>query len=240
MAKFSLFFFLLFIYLGIWQIERYHYKIHLIATYQAAAQAAPVPIDTVNLTHLPAFQHVTATGVFLNDKTMLLDNQDNNGTQGYDVITPFKVNQSTRILLVDRGWVPLTSVGALQTHNLNPNASILKPILNQQQLRGYIKLPEYAFILGPNILQPNLKPLVIQRINLKELSAFEHWQLYPFIVRLDQADPHGFLRNWQLFNILPERHMAYAVQWFVMALVLAIAYLMFSRKKDDEAHDAKK
>ena len=124
MAKFSLFFFLLFIYLGIWQIERYHYKIHLIATYQAAAQAAPVPIDTVNLTHLPAFQHVTATGVFLNDKTMLLDNQDNNGTQGYDVITPFKVNQSTRILLVDRGWVPLTSVGALQTHNLNPTASI--------------------------------------------------------------------------------------------------------------------
>ena len=101
-------------------------------------------------------------------------------------------------------------------------------------------MPEYAFILGPNILQPNLKPLVIQRINLKELSAFEHWQLYPFIVRLDQADPHGFLRNWQLFNILPERHMAYAVQWFVMALVLAIAYLMFSRKKDDEAHDAKK
>lgn len=236
---FWLFFFVLFIYLGIWQIHRYHYKNRVIHLYQSALIAAPVSIDTINITHPPLFLHITATGVFLNTKTMLIDHQANEDRIGYDVITPFQPIHSHKILLVNRGWIAIESVGAIQTHNLNSKASILKPVLNKQTITGYIKLPEYTFTIGPNIIRPNVAPLVIQKIDFQELEKLEHWQLYPFIVRLDVKDPHGFVRNWQLFNILPQRHMAYAIQWFAMALALAIAYVLFSYKPEDDPHAKK-
>lgn len=236
---FWLFFFVLFIYLGIWQIHRYHYKNKLIAMYQAALIAQPVSIHTVNTAHPPLFLHITATGIFLNGKTMLIDHQANDDQIGYDVITPFQPIHSHQILLVNRGWISVGSVGAIQTHNLNSKAAILKPIHSQQTITGYIKLPEYTFTIGPNIIRPNDSPLVIQKIDLHELDRLEHWQLYPFVVRLDPKDPHGFVRNWQLFNIVPQRHMAYAIQWFAMALVLAIAYIFFSYKSEDDSHAKK-
>lgn len=239
-SLFCLFFFVLFIYLGIWQIHRYQYKNALINTYQTASRAAPLSLNTVNLNKPPAFLHLTAEGIFLNKKSMLIDHQDNNGRIGYEVITPFQPSHSHRILLVNRGWIPIESVGAIQTNNLNPTAAVLKPIANKQTITGYIKLPEYTFTLGPNIIHPNEFPLVIQKIDIAQIEKLEHWNLYPFILRLDKKAAHGFLRNWELFNILPQRHMAYAIQWFAMALVLAIAYIIFSRKLDDDSHDKKK
>src|SRR3990167_7634699 len=82
---FWLFFFILFIYLGIWQLHRYHYKINLINTYHAAIAAKPIALAQVTLNPPPAFLQVTTEGFFLNDKTMLLDHQDNDGHNGYEV-----------------------------------------------------------------------------------------------------------------------------------------------------------
>ena len=50
--------------------------------------------------------------------------------------------------------------------------------------------------------------------------------LAPFVVRL-AADQPGALRvDWQVINMQPEKHIAYAVQWFGMALALVIMSLI--------------
>ena len=34
--------------------------------------------------------------------------------------------------------------------------------------------------------------------------------------------------DWQIVNVSPEKHTGYAVQWFVMAVVLGIFYILRS------------
>jgi surfeit locus 1 family protein len=41
-------------------------------------------------------------------------------------------------------------------------------------------------------------------------------------VRLDPTAENGFVRQWIISAMQPERHLGYAVQWFAMALVLSI------------------
>ncbi len=57
---------------------------------------------------LPRYQHVTVRGHFDPARQVLLDNMPSSaGQAGYRVLTPFVRPGSAKLLLVDRGWVPL-------------------------------------------------------------------------------------------------------------------------------------
>ena len=65
----------------------------------------------------------------------------------------------------------------------------------------------------------------------KLLRQFLHKFVYPFIIRLDQQQPHGFLRDWPVVSMPPARHYGYAVQWFSMALVVFLIFISLNLKK---------
>lgn len=217
-----LFFFCLFFVLGMWQLHRYHYKKTLLATYQSRLTAAPQSF--LELTNSPIenlqFKIIKTTGYYINNQTMLLQNQFYQDQIGFDVLTPFRLVGEKKLLLVDRGWIAQPKNKILPT--------ITNTISKKQTITGYIKLlNEYQFTLGENILNPSASPIVMQKIDIKKLNQITHQDFYPFILRLNPAAPLGFVREWPIATSLPERHMAYAVQWFAMALVLLIAYLCF-------------
>src|SRR5271170_1260233 len=92
--------------LGVWQIQRLHWKEGLIAQREAAVTAAPVaspetPSDAAAL----EFHRVNADGVFLHDKEILLNAIEPKGGAGFDVLTPLR-EAGGRIIFVDRGFVP--------------------------------------------------------------------------------------------------------------------------------------
>jgi surfeit locus 1 family protein len=53
-------------------------------------------------------------------------------------------------------------------------------------------------------------------------------EVFPFIVRLDPELPGAYRAEWQVVgsSFGPERHIAYAVTWFSMAVALIIAWLL--------------
>jgi surfeit locus 1 family protein len=214
------FLFLITCSLGIWQLQRYHFKKTLLDTYQARLTSLPknflqLKDPAVNL----QFQRVKVQGDYLNELTFLQQNRYYHDQMGYDVITPLRIPGQQKLLLVDRGWIP-KSYNQIMTSIENVNG--------KQSLVGYIKLlDEYQFILGKNILDPTIKPMLVQKIDVDEISQLMHQSFYPFILRLDASQSHGFIRDWTIATVLPQRHMAYAVQWFALALVLLIAYFGF-------------
>ncbi len=226
-----LFFTCLMFYLGVWQLHRYHFKKNLLDTYQQRLTASPTP-----LSHIPSavetlqFLPVSAEGRYLNDMTMLLQNQFHEDKVGFDVLTPFQIPGDTKLLLVDRGWVGQTDDQQLPK---------ILSITGEQKVVGHIKLlNEYVFILGKNIYSPDMSPLVMQKIDIADISRITHQAFYPFVVRLNAEVGPGYVRDWTITTVMPERHMAYAVQWFVMAVVLMIAYFCFcceKMKEDDHA-----
>ena len=43
---------------------------------------------------------------------------------------------------------------------------------------------------------------------------------------LEREDAYGFVREWKaVYGITPDKHRAYAMQWFTLALVLVLIYI---------------
>jgi surfeit locus 1 family protein len=218
-----LFFFILFCVLGVWQLHRFSYKKNLLIAYQQRLADQPKSLNEImQSTDSIQFQPLRVEGYYKNDATLIMQNQFHHGQDGFEIITPLQINNQKKLLLVDRGWVKKTKNGL-------PKIIAIK---EKQTIIGHVKeLNEYQFILGKNILEKTSSYLVIQKVDINELHHATNQDYYPFILRLDASQSNGFVRDWTLSNIMPERHMGYAIQWFIMAFVLVIAYLCFCCEK---------
>jgi cytochrome oxidase assembly protein ShyY1 len=76
-------------------------------------------------------------------------------------------------------------------------------------------------------------PEVIQRLDMTLISEMLGENVLPYSVRLAPGSNGLLQANWQAINMQPETHRAYAVQWFVMALVLMVLYFMFSFRRSE-------
>jgi len=223
---FWLLFVVLFCFLSYWQLCRYHYKKKLLTSYQQQLTAKPVVFETIKT--FKNFQHVALIGEWKNNSTILIQNRLYHDRLGFEVLTAFKIPQKNKYILVDRGWLPQLS------DNYLPD---IKPILTVQSLTGYIYFPDgYQFILGKNILQPLARPLVVQKIDLAEISKLLQHDFFPFILRLDQNSVGGFTRDWIISAVPPERHLGYAVQWLLMAVVLFILSIRFCFRRNTDGN----
>ena len=154
----------------------------------------------------------------MNELTFFLQDRMYRGQAGFEVLTPLRIKGDDKLLLIDRGW----------TEKVGGEIPQLTPVKGKQSLTGYIKyVDEYQFILGNNILAPEKKPLIMQKMDIKELSRATDRMFYPYVVRLDPSAANGFVREWVISVTPPERHRMYAIQWFALAIVLIIAYLSF-------------
>ncbi len=80
--------------------------------------------------------------------------------------------------------------------------------------------------LQNTLIAPHAKsaswPVVINAINLESMSAESKLSLNRNYLRIDENSPAALTTDWRVINTQPEKHIAYAVQWFVMALALLI------------------
>ncbi|MFZ6722283.1 SURF1 family protein [Undibacterium sp. Ji49W] len=98
-----------FISLGTWQIFRLQWKLDLIARVEQRVHAAPLPVPESSLwPHINAsadeYRHVEISGVFLHEKTILVQASTELGG-GFWVMTPLATADQATIL-VNRGFIP--------------------------------------------------------------------------------------------------------------------------------------
>ncbi|MBB71595.1 MAG: hypothetical protein CMF50_04300 [Legionellales bacterium] len=218
-------FLLLFIILGGWQYQRYHWKQDLLTNYHQRLSKPPVSLSFNS--EPQAFQTVSVRGHYVGE-TLLLDNRTRDGVAGYEVLMPFKPLDSNRVVLINRGW--------LAKAQIESQPELLKPKTTPQTLQGYVKTPpKHVFMLGDTIPEPNKRPLVIQKIDLQQLHEQTTLDYLPFVLRLQPQAKSPFKRDWEIVTLSPAQHLGYSVQWFGMAVALLIAYccLSITRVKSD-------
>lgn len=213
----TLFFFITFCALGTWQFYRYHFKQALLEAYQTRLNSTPKEFTLISRSASELqFQRVTVEGTFENKQLIYMQNQQYKGRMGYEVFTPMHITGEQKLLLVDRGWLPQEQRGHWTATSIGP-----------QQITGYVKLlNEHFFILGKNIYSTEF-PLILQRIDFRELEQLTHATFFPFIVRQTSSVQDGLTRDWIITSVLPVKHLGYSIQWFLMALVLIIAFFCF-------------
>lgn len=213
----------LFLRLGFWQLQRAEQKQQMVQAEAALALQQPVVWHTQDAFPVQ-YQRIKVQGRYLPD-IFLLDNQHQQHRFGYDILSPLLFDDGS-VLLVDRGWF-----AGDETRRSFPQVNTPTKALT---VRGSAYFPsKNPWILGPNIEKKADQLTIIENLDAKIVSQILQKKVYPFIIRLDQEEEHGFIRQWAIVSMPPQRHVAYAWQWFAMALVLFIIFMALNLKKNE-------
>lgn len=212
--------------LGVWQLHRASEKLALQQQFEQKRQQGPVAVESLSLGGLKtdAVQlqnmHVQLQGTYLNNRTLLMVYQPYEGELGYEVVTPFKLDSSDQLVLVSRGWILAEPLEALIKR--------LPPIEGTQKLLGQIYVPTEKMANKANHLKSIQWPLVIRYLNTLELAPNFDKPLFPYVVRLDEGQRGVLIRHWPEVVVDVGRNQSYALQWFAMAIAVAVVSLILS------------
>jgi surfeit locus 1 family protein len=216
-----------FVALGWWQVGRAREKQAMIASFQRGTQSSVELKGGVTVDELPRYQHVRAEGRYEPGHQVLLDNMPSQaGLPGFRVLTPFRRDGSERLLLVDRGWVPL---GATRQD--------LPPVFVSPEFRAVSgrldTLPAPGVRVGEaGVASDTGWPRVLNFPRQPDLERVLGAKVEARIVLLDPAAPNGYERVWRpAMQFGPERHLGYAIQWFAFALVTLVIFIALSLRR---------
>ncbi|MGB2739826.1 MAG: SURF1 family protein [Cognaticolwellia sp.] len=204
--------FSLLIKLGFWQIDRAlekeqrQQRISELSQRQALSLAQVVALTDMQdgINDLP----IQLKGKFVGDKIFLLDNQPDKGRLGYRVYQLIESNNN--MVLVNLGWVQ----GSVD-RNVLPQ---LTPVSGSHTIIGHVREVEVGIQLQAQNLTNPTWPLRVQQIEIDKFSQLIGKKILPFVVYLDKKETIGYKKNWQPIVMPPEKHRAYAFQWFSLAL----------------------
>jgi surfeit locus 1 family protein len=213
---------ILLIGLGIWQVQRLHWKEGLIAQRDAAVAAAPAaPPQTLAEARRLEFRHIVAEGAFQNDKELFLAASSDSGESGYQVVTPLVMTDG-RTMFVNRGFIPLELKDRTKRE-----AGELSGTL---RVAGLMRVPPAT---KPSFFLPDNRP----DLNLwfwVDLPAMARQDgisdPVPFYIDADKTpNPGGWPKGGVTRLDLPNNHLQYAITWFSLAVALAVIYVLYHR-----------
>lgn len=220
--------------LGFWQLDRAAQKRQAAALFEQSQQAAPIAITHAlqGFADQYFWQPVAGNGTYL-EPTVLLDNRTRNGAVGYDVISPLKTTDG-QIVLVNRGWIASTGDRS--------HIPVIAPLTKEISYSGYLAPPPSSGIslnsTAHEIERLNKDVIRIQAIEFASLSEQLQLPLLNGLVYLDDNAPHGFSREWPKPGFRPEKHQAYATQWFAMAIIVAGLFVGLNYRRAAARKDA--
>lgn len=218
----------LFVYLGLWQIHRYEFK--SLREVRLIENQDKEPIDFHSLIHQLKldqqdqwnsqldqllYRKLILKGEFLNRYLIVLDNQRFEKKIGYRILLPFQPENTERLLLVDRGWIPMETD--------RQSLPKLPAIHGEMTLHGILQKPIQTLQL-PTRSVPIQWPARVSTLRLPELSSSLSKPLYPFILQLRAGDPLAFEASEPQTSSTKYKHLGYAIQWFMMAIAVFLYY----------------
>jgi len=206
--------------LGFWQLDRADEKQAIVNAIVLAQSSPAKPLEPENINSKEHYK-VLLNGYFDSDKQFIYDNQIVKSNAGYYVLTPFILNNNSAIL-VNRGFVPwygkrdkLIDI-VIDSHPRTIEVGLIKP---QKRIQLKKQDVDTSF------------PILIQSLDLDQFSLLSGYQFVPMLAQLDINASNGFFRQWKPFYGSVDKHLGYALQWFLMALVLLIVSFRLLRKE---------
>jgi surfeit locus 1 family protein len=209
--------------LGFWQLGRADEKKALLEGFEQRMKMTPVAFDASLMDYSDLrYQRVYVKGHFDGDHQFFLDNQIYKGRAGFHVLTPFVMENTGRTILVDRGWVVA-----------NPDRNHLPDIsVNEQRMRvdGVLYVPfGKPYLLGSETENSEGWPRILESVDWDVVSKGLGVPVAPVLLRMDKEWEDGLVHEWELIPFGPQKHIAYAVQWFAMATVLLVMSFAVAR-----------
>ena len=208
--------------LGFWQLDRADQKRTIEASIQKANTGVVELIVNQNELLNKEYYEVRLQGSYLSDKQFIYDNQIVDQASGYYVLTPFVLTGQSNAIMINRGFIPwngrrdqLADI-AVDSASREIKIQVSKPIK-----RIELKASDIS----------NQFPVLIQAIDFGVIEEISSTSFVDVIGLLDPSSDDGFVRKWEPYTGSIEKHIGYAIQWFLMALVLGIIGIRIGLKQ---------
>lgn len=208
----------MFINLGLWQLERAAEKRQRAADWQASLQTSALPLASVDTDQLSDNQPLVLQGQYLGQQVaFLLPFQFFQGQPGFELVSPFRLQDSGELVLVSRGWLPPAADGS-------PPA--VPELAETVEIVARVHIPEH--VTPPGTVSDEQWPLRVSRLSLEQASILLDEPLYPYLLRLESGQPGVLQRHWRSPDFGTRTHYGYAAQWFFFTLAVLVATLLLS------------
>ena len=208
-SVFIIFFILVFIGLGTWQIIRLNWKNNLILEIENSLKNPPVELAQSKKEN---FLKIKTSGSIDFDKQIYLYNLNESGTPGFEVINPITIGDEN--FLINRGWIPFEKKG---TQEIN--------VFDQKNIIGTLRLQGRKNIFKPdNDLDENYW----FSLNREDILKFTGNNFSKYIIYLDGN--YQLPRPKKITANISNNHQKYAITWFSLALSILLLYLYFRKK----------
>jgi len=222
-------------YLGFWQLGRAAQKEALQSAMQQQAIKPQLTQHVfMNLSDVNEVLHqrVLLSGSWVPQATVYLDNRQMDGKVGFFVLTPLRLEDSDKVVMVQRGW-------AQRNFEQRETVPVVETPSGLVQIEGYIALaPSKLYEPGPSATG-----LIRQNLDLQAFRSETGLPILSFTVRQTGLPSDGLRRDWPAVNFGIDKHYGYAFQWFGLSALVIALYVWFQifrrfifRSKDASPH----
>jgi len=208
-SVFVIFFILVFIALGSWQIIRLNWKNNLISEIENSFKNPPVELSqSIKENYLK----IKTSGSIDLDKQIYLYNLNDTGTPGFEVINPILIDDEN--YLINRGWIPFEKKN---TEEIN--------FFDENNIIGTLKLQGRKNIFKPD---NDIKGNYWFSLNREDVLKFTGKRFSKYIIYLDGN--YSLPRPKKITANISNNHKKYAITWFSLAISILLLYLYFRKK----------
>jgi cytochrome oxidase assembly protein ShyY1 len=179
------------------------------------------------------FHRVIVTGEFVPNWPVFLDNRPQEGRSGFVLLMPFKIAGSNTYVLVARGWLPRNTA---EHDRLPPYTTPAGRVTIEG--RAVRQLARVMQLGTPAALQPKA---IVQNTSPAEFAQASGLDLLPVVI--EQTGPslpgETLVKDWPAPSLDIDRHKGYAVQWYALALMAFLFFVITGfrsgRRKTEQA-----
>ena len=229
MRRYSVFFVvfpfvLIFIRLGIWQVDRLHQRRALNAALTGNRDLPAVDLSNTPPDELPRFRRITANGFFDFDHQVVVDAREFEGVPSVVLVTPLRM-PAGKAVLVERG-----SALSLDAHTLDP-AKFAEN--DSATVSGLVVLEPGPPGQPPAV--PGPWPPHVQWLNPARLAPLFPYEILPYVIRRQErpaSAPRGLIPV-PVPELDDGPHLSYALQWFSFAIIAAVGSVALFKKGEE-------
>ena len=154
-------------------------------------------------------------GKWLGDKTIFLDNKIRNRWVGYHVLTPFQIEGSEFVMLVNRGWI--------KAPRLRSELPEVATSAEMHAISGRAgRFEQRVFELAQEAAPGRVWQHVQEDAYRKNSGLSENLKVLPLLLLQTSAADDGLVREWTSPDHPALRHFGYALMWFIFSLMAAL------------------
>jgi len=208
-SVFIIFFILVFVALGSWQIIRLNWKNNLILEIENSLKNPPVELTNSNVEN---YLRIKTSGSIDLEKQIYLYSLNDAGTPGFEVINPISINEIN--YLINRGWIPFEKKNFKEIN-----------VFDEKDIIGTLKLQGRKNIFKPD---NDIKENYWFSLNREDISKFTGKEFSKYIIYLD--GDYQLPKPKKITANISNNHKKYAITWFSLAISILLLYLYFRKK----------